>query len=39
MARNNFNSPRLANLSPYELVFDRKPELLFDTHTDQKSKQ
>ena len=31
---NTFNSPNLANLSPYELVFGRKPKLLLDLATD-----
>ena len=29
-AHNMFNSPNLANYSPYELVFGRKPKLLLD---------
>ena len=29
-AHNTFNSPNLANHSPYELVFGRKPKLLLD---------
>ena len=29
-AHNTFNSPNLANYSPYELVFGRKPKLLLD---------
>ena len=29
-AHNRFNSPNLANYSPYELVFGRKPKLLLD---------
>ena len=29
-AQNTFNSPNLANHSPYELVFGRKPKLLLD---------
>ena len=29
-AHNTFNSPSLPNLSPYELVFGRKPKLLLD---------
>ena len=33
-AHNMFNSPNLANHSPYELVFGRKPELLLDLETD-----
>ena len=31
---NTFNSPNLANHSPYELVFGRKPKLLLDLKTD-----
>ena len=27
---NTFNSPNLANYSPYELVFSRKPKLLLN---------
>ena len=33
-AHNMFNSPNLANHSPYELVFGRKPKLLLDLETD-----
>ena len=33
-AHNMFNSPNLANHSPYELVFRRKPKLLLDLETD-----
>ena len=33
-AHNMFNSPNLANHSPYELVFGRKPKLLLDLGTD-----
>ena len=33
-AYNTFNSPILANYSPYELVFGRKPKLLIETETD-----
>ena len=33
-AYNTFNSPNLANYSPYELVFGRKPKLLIDVETD-----
>ena len=33
-AHNMFNSPNLANYSPYELVFGRKPKLLLDLETD-----
>ena len=31
---NTFNSLNLANHSPYELVFRRKPKLLLDLETD-----
>ena len=31
---NTFNSPNLANHSPYKLVFGRKPKLLLDLETD-----
>ena len=34
MAYNTFNSPNLANYSPYELVFGRKPKILLDHETD-----
>ena len=33
-AHNTFNSPKLANHSPYELVFRRKPKLLLDLEMD-----
>ena len=33
-AYNTFNSPNLANHSPYKLVFKRKPKLLLDLETD-----
>ena len=33
-AHNMFNSPNLANHSPYKLVFGRKPKLLLDSETD-----
>ena len=33
-AHNRFNSPHLANHSPYKLVFRRKPKLLLDLETD-----
>ena len=33
-SHNTFNSPNLANHSPYELVFGRKPKLLLDIETD-----
>ena len=32
-AYNTFNSPNLANYSPYELVFSRKPKLLLNLET------
>ena len=32
-AFNTFNTPNLANYSPYELVFGRKPKLLLDLET------
>ena len=32
-AYNTFNSPNLANYSPYELVFERKPKLQLDVET------
>ena len=32
-AYNTFNSPNLANYSPYELVLGRKPKLLLDIET------
>ena len=31
---NTFNTPNLANQSPYKLVFGRKPKLLLDFETD-----
>ena len=34
LTHNTFNSPNLANHSPYELVFGRKPKLLIDLETD-----
>ena len=34
LAYNTFNSPNLANYSPYELVFSRKPKILLDFETD-----
>ena len=34
LAYNTFNSPNLANYSPYELVFSRKPKILLDLETD-----
>ena len=33
-AHNTFNSPNLANYSPYELIFGRKPKILIDIETD-----
>ena len=30
---NTFNNPNLANYSPYELVFGRKPKLLLNLET------
>ena len=33
-AHNMFNSPNLANHSPYELVFGRTPKLLLDLEMD-----
>ena len=33
-AHNMFNSPNLANYSPYELVFGKKPKLLLDLEMD-----
>ena len=34
LAYNTFNSSNLANYSPYELVFSRKPKILLDLETD-----
>ena len=34
LAHNTFNSPNLANYSPYELTFGRKPKILKDIETD-----
>ena len=34
LAYNTFNSPNLANHSPYELVFGRKTKILLDFDTD-----
>ena len=34
LAYNTFKFPNLANYSPYELVFGRKPKLLLDLETD-----
>ena len=33
LAYNTFNTPNLANYSPYQLVFGRKPKLLLDIET------
>ena len=33
LAHNTYNSPNLSKYSPYELVFGRKPKLLFDLET------
>ena len=33
LAYNTFNTPNLANYSPYELVFCRKPKLLLEFET------
>ena len=38
LAYNMFNSPNLANHSPYELVFGRKPKILSDFETDPDTK-
>ena len=34
LAHNTFNSPYLANYSPYKLTFGRKPKILIDIETD-----
>ena len=34
LAHNTFNSPSLANYSPYKLTFGRKPKILIDIETD-----
>ena len=34
LAYNTFSSPDLANFSPYELVFSRKPKIFLDLKTD-----
>ena len=34
LAQNAFNSPNLANYSPYKLMFGRKPKILIDIETD-----
>ena len=36
-AHNTFNSPNIANHSPYKLVFGRKPKLLLDLEMDKQS--
>ena len=33
LGHNTFNTPNLANYSPYELSFGRKPKLLYDLET------
>ena len=38
LAYNTFNSPNLANHSPYELIFRRKPKILLDFETDPDTK-
>ena len=38
LAYNTFNSPNLANHSPYELVFGRKPKILLDFESDPDTK-
>ena len=38
LAYNTFNSPNLANHSPYELIFGRKPKILLDFETDPDTK-
>ena len=38
LAYNMFNSPNLANHSPYELIFSRKPKILLDFKTDPDTK-
>ena len=34
LAHNTFNSPHLANYSPYKLTSERKPKMLIDIETD-----
>ena len=34
LAHKTFNSTNLANYSPYELMFQRKPKMLIDLETD-----
>ena len=34
LAHKTFNSPNLANYSPYKLTFGRKPKILIDIETD-----
>ena len=38
LAYNTFNSPNLANHSPYKLIFRRKPKMLLDFETDPDTK-
>ena len=38
LAYNTFNSPNLANHSPYELIFRMKPKILLDFETDPDTK-
>ena len=38
LAYNKFSSPNLANDSPYELIFRRKPKILLDFETDPDTK-
>ena len=38
LAYNTFNSPNLANYSPYELIFRGKPKILLDFETDPDTK-
>ena len=38
LAYNTFNTPSLANYSPYKLVFSRKPKLLLDLEINPNSK-
>ena len=35
---NTFNSPNLANYSPYELIFGRKPKIMLDFEIDPDTK-
>ena len=34
LSHNTFNSPNLANYSPYKLIFGRKRKILIDIETD-----